>query len=204
MKWLLLVSLWAVGCAANSPAPPTASHTPAAAVAAKTRALITVTRGGQEDFRLEPQGDSLQIVCQGKTYTTKIESERVKVFAGEQLQTKAKRKEAGFELENAAGQRLLRAKYKQGPDIRFEDGKDQVLLHLMPQADRLRWLGPSNQALGEIRQENGELHLLNATKKVVATLKGSTHLEVASVLPLENLTPLERATLALYLAEVGP
>ncbi len=146
----------------------------------------------------------MQVVCQGKTYQAKIESDRVKVLDGEVLQAKAKRKEAGFELEDGSGERLIRAKYKQGPDIRFEDGQERILLHLQPQADRLRWLGPAGQSLGEIRQQADEIQLMDATKKVTAAVKGASRLEVGAILPLDSLTPLQRATLALYLAEVGP
>jgi hypothetical protein len=206
MKWLLWASLLAFGCTSTAPVVSASDSpkSPGPALAARSQVPLMATRAGQEDFRLQPEGGSMQVVCQGKTYQAKIESDRVKVLDGEVLQAKAKRKEAGFELEDGSGERLIRAKYKQGPDIRFEDGQERILLHLQPQADRLRWLGPAGQSLGEIRQQADEIQLMDATKKVTAAVKGASRLEVGAILPLDSLTPLQRATLALYLAEVGP
>lgn len=199
-SWLLALALLG-GCSSSSP-PTTSSaaNPPGPAVAARTREVIRVELGGQTDFSLEPEGTGVKVVCGGKTFTTKIEADRVKVFEGETLQAKAKRKEDGFELEDGGGGRLLRCKWKSGHPLKVEDGNGQVTLQL----DQMRLLSPQGGFRGELRNAAGGLELVDPTKKVVARLAGPVPKEAGLALGLTQLTPAQRATVVLYLAEVGP
>lgn len=193
------------GC---SQAPPTSEATsapaPGPALAAKTRQTLTSQRDGKPDFELIPQGSGFEVHCGATTYSSKIEADRVKVLAGDKQVAKVKQKKEGFELEDASGSRVLRVKVKEGPSLKVEDGKDQLILMVDAAGPALTVRAGNGGPRGSVQAGPGGLEWTDATKKMRATLKGTDQIAVGLVLALETLTPEQRAALALYLAEVGP
>jgi hypothetical protein len=184
-------------------APPTSSS-PGPALAAKTQQNLLSLRDGKPDFELVPQGSNLEVRCGSTTYTSKIEADRVKVLSGDKLVAKVKQKKEGFELEDGSGARVLRVKVKAGPSLKVEDGKDKVLFQIDASGPALTVRSGDGGPRGSVQKGSQGLEWLDATKKVRASLQGTDVLAVGLVLPLESVTPEQRAALALYLAEVGP
>ena len=205
VAFLAIGLLW--GCQSAPPQDSSASQptrAPGPAVAAKTRQTIASQREGKPDFELVPQGDKIEVHCGSTSLTSKVEADRVKLLSGDKLVAKVKQKKEGFELEDGAGTRLLRVKVKVGPSLKVEDGGGQILLMVDAAGPALTVRAGNGGPRGTVRSGPSGLEWVDATKKVRASLTGTQVVAVGLILPLENLTPEQRAALALYLAEVGP
>lgn len=203
----LLTGALLVGCSqqsSNSATEPPATTTPGPAVSVKTRTALIATREGKTDFELVPREPDIDIRCGTTIYTTKVEADRVKVFAADKLVAKVKRKEDGFEMEDGSGGRLLRVKVKAGPSLKLEDGQGSVLSMVDAAGPALTVKGPDGSAQGKVEASPEGLSFKGVDQKERAALKGSAPVAVGVALVLEKMTPEQRGALALYLLEVGP
>jgi len=164
-----------------------------AAVSAKTRTPLVVTREGKPDFEVR----QLEVICPGQTLKVQLEDDRVKLLAGKDVLVKVKRKKDGLELEDGAGTRLLRIKVHKGPSYKISDGQDKPVLTLETQGPQLL-AQPEGKVSASLNgldwSSGGRMH---------AHLEGDRQLQLGLCLALGSLTPAQRAALAVYIREVG-
>ena len=122
----------------------------------------------------------------------KVEEDRIKVFdSSQKVQVKVKRvKDGGLQLEDGDEKKLLRLKGKKNDGYEAEDGSGKRLF-------RAKWKNGWSLESGDIRVE-GQKVLLGS-----ASIDGTSVPEVGFCLALPGLTPLQRGSLALFLAQVG-
>lgn len=205
--WIALLVAGLLGGCSESPtavATPQAIDTPPAAVATRTHQTITVLRDGKPDFELVPKDQTVEVHVGSTVYTGKVESDRIKVLDGDKQVVKVKRKKEGFEVEDAAGGRLLRVKVKAGPSLKVEDAQDKMVLQVDAAGPSLTVRAGDGAERGTVAAGPVGLEWTDASKTVRATLAGSDQIAVGLALTLESLKPEQRAAVALYLLEVGP
>jgi hypothetical protein len=133
----------------------------------------------------------------------KVQPDRVKVKdATDREILKIKRKtDGGWEVEDAAGTRLLRAKRKDG-GWKVSDGKDALVARVRVEGDLLRLEDGSGRFVTSARQGSGEVRFHGASGEEQGALRGVTDPQAAVWFMLPGQDPITQAALVVYSLEV--
>lgn len=177
--------------------PPTAP--PPAHVQPSLSSTVEAQQDGKADFTITPP-DQVQIGS--RTLKADLQTDRVKLSENGKVVVKVKRKDNGFEVEDADGKRVLRVKSKGGGELKFSDGQDHLLFRTSGSTPPITLLNDSGASLGKLDATS----YTDASGKVRATLKGGdpNRVDAAYALPLTSLKPEERAAVVYFLLNGAP
>lgn len=190
---------------AEQAAAPASPSQPAQAEAPSTLELrmpIDVVRG---TLVLQEGGEKWRLfdAARKPVAAFKVQADRVKVKdATDREILKIKRKtDGGWEVEDAAGTRLLRAKRKDG-GWKVSDGKDALVARVRVEGDLLRLEDGSGRFVTSARQGSGEVRFQGASGEEQGALRGVTDPQAAVWFMLPGQDPITQAALVVYSLEV--
>jgi len=132
----------------------------------------------------------------------KIQSDRVKVKdARDREILKIKRKNDGWELEDAEGTRLFRARLREGTWF-LSNGAEVSVARLVPTTEGVRILDSQDRQVALARRGVGQVEFQGADGQAKAVVRGVSEPLAAAWFLVSDVEPLAQVALVVYSLEV--